>query len=181
MNDTSKESNKAIYKVTIAAPIEKVWAELVKTDEVLPFFFGAVCKTNGEIEVGAPIAMQTQSGKYRSVVGRVLEFDPPHRYSHTFKFTNYDDPPCTVTYELKTVEGGTEFSLITTNVPAGTKTEKGMAQGGSFIVNTLKSVVETGRPSFSGRLMLGMMGLFEPFSPSVSKSENWSFEKIERL
>ncbi|MEM8815551.1 MAG: SRPBCC domain-containing protein [Pseudomonadota bacterium] len=181
MSSTTSNSNKAIYKVTIAAPIGKVWDELVKTDEVLPFFFGSVCKTTGEIEVGAPIAMQTKNGKYRSVVGKVLEFDPPFRYSHTFKFTNYDDPPCTVSYELKEVDGGTEFLLITTNVPAGTKTEKGMAQGGPFIVNTFKSIVETGRPTFGGRLMLGLMGLFEPFSPKVSKSENWSFDKIARL
>ena len=33
------------WKVTINAPIETVWNTLVKTDEVLPFFFGAVCQT----------------------------------------------------------------------------------------------------------------------------------------
>lgn len=173
--------DKAIYKVTINAPIETVWAELVKTDQVLPFFFGSVCRTTGELEIGAPIAMETKSGKYRSVVGKVLEFSPPHRYAHTFKFTNFDDPPCTVTYELKEVDGGVEFSLTTTNVPVGTKTEQGMAQGGKFIVETFKSVVENGAPSFGGRMMLGMMGLFEPFSPKVSASENWTFEKIQTL
>ena len=173
--------DKAIYKVTINAPIETVWAELVKTDEVLPFFFGSVCKTTGELTIGSPIAMQTRNGKYRSVVGKVLEFSPPHRYAHTFKFTGYDDPPCTVTYELKEVEGGVEFSLITTNVPADTKTEKGMAQGGKFIVETFKSVVENGRPSFGGRMMLAMIGLFQPFTPKACRSQNWTFEKILEL
>lgn len=173
--------DKAIYKVTINAPIETVWAELVKTDEVLPFFFGSVCKTTGELTVGAPMAMESKNGKFRSVVGTVLEFSPPHRYAHTFKFTGYDDPPCTVTYELKEVEGGVEFSLITTNVPEGTKTEKGMAQGGKFIVETFKSVVETGRPSFGGRMMLGVMGMFAFLTPKTSRSENWTFEKIRNL
>ena len=32
-------------EVMIDAPIETVWSELVKTDEMLPFFFGAVCRT----------------------------------------------------------------------------------------------------------------------------------------
>ncbi len=178
---TEKVADKAIYKVLINAPIEKVWSELVKTDEVLPFFFGSVCKTTGDLNSGKAMAMETTSGKYRSVVGKVLEFDPPNRYSHTFKFTAYDDPPCVVTYDLKEVEGGVEFSLITTNVPAGTKTEKGMAQGGSFIVETFKSVVETGKPGFGKRMMLGMMGLFEPFTPKQCKSENWSFEQIDKL
>lgn len=175
------QADRAIYQVFIEAPIEKVWNELVKTDEMLPFFFGSVCKTEGELAVGKPMAMETTNGKYRSVVGTVLEFDPPNLYSHTFKFTGYDDPPCTVTYELKSVEGGTQFSLVTTNVPVGTKTEKGMAQGGNFIVNTFKSVVETGGPSFGTGLMLSLMGLAQPFTPKQCRSEHWSFDRIRGL
>ncbi len=125
--------------------------------------------------------MESKSGKYRSVVGTVLEFSPPHRYSHTFKFTGYEDQPCTVTYELKEVAGGVEFTLMTTNVPAGTKTEKGMAQGGMFICKVFKSVVETGKPGFGHRIMLGLMGAFEPFTPKQCKTENWSFDKITKL
>ncbi|MEL7445221.1 MAG: SRPBCC domain-containing protein [Pseudomonadota bacterium] len=181
MNSTAATADKAIYRVFIEAPIETVWRELVKTDEVLPFFFGSVCRSTGELTIGAPIAMETTNGKYRSVVGKVIEFDPPRRYSHTFKFTGYDDPPCTVTYELESVNGGTEFSLVTTNVPAGTKTEKGMAQGGKFIVETFKSVVENGRPGFGTRMMLGAMGLAQPFTPKASRSENWSFDKIKGI
>jgi len=181
MSSDNPIADKAIYKVFIEAPIERVWNELVKTDEVLPFFFGSVCKTTGELKVGAPIAMETTNGKYRSVVGRVLEFDPPNRYSLTFKFTGYDDPPCTVTYELEAVEGGTNFSLVTTNVPAETKTENGMAQGGKFIVETFKSVVESGRPTLGTRMMLGVMGLAQPFTPKSSRSEHWPFETIQKI
>ena len=86
-----------------------------------------------------------------------------------------------MTYELQPVDGGTEFSLITTNVPAGTKTEKGMAQGGKMIVETLKSVVETGQPKLGTRLLLGVMGLFQPLTPKQSRSENWPFDKITKF
>ncbi len=89
----SNGEDKAVYRTMINAPIDVVWSHLVKTDEVLPFFFGAVCRTPGQLEVGAPMAMQTPNGKYATVVGKVLEFDPPHRYAHSFKFTAYDDPP----------------------------------------------------------------------------------------
>ena len=177
----TKIADKAVYRITINAPIEKVWAEMVKTDEVLPFFFGSVCKTTGDLTVGAPMAMESKSGKYRSVVGNVLEFSPPHRYAHTFKFTGYEDAPCTVTYELKEIDEGVEFTLTTTNVPQGTKTEKSMAQGGEFICKVFKAVVETGRPGFGHRMMLGMMGAFEPFTPKQCKSDEWSFEKISQL
>jgi len=175
------KADKAVYKITINAPIEKVWSELVKTDEVLPFFFGSVCKTTGELGVGVPMAMQSKSGKYRSVVGNVLEFSPPHRYAHTFKFTGHEDPPCTVTYDLKEVPDGVEFTLTTTNVPVGTKTEKGMAQGGPFICKVFQSVIETGQPNVVHRLMLLAMGVFEPLTPKRCKSENWPFEKITKL
>lgn len=178
MTDSNTEPGKAIYKVVINAPIETVWRTLVKTDEALPFFFGSVCKTSGELKTGAAIAMETTNRRYRSVVGKVLEFDPPYRYSHSFKFTGYDDPPCTVTYTLREIDGGVEFSLVTTNVPVGTKTEKGMAQGGRLIVETIKSVVETGRPALGTRLMLGMIGLLQPFTPKASRTANWPFEKI---
>lgn len=172
---------KNIYKVTINAPIETVWSTLVKTDELLPFFFGSFCRTPDKLEVGAPFAMQSKNGKFSGVVGKVLEFHPPYRYSHTFKMTSFDDPPCTVTYELKETADGTEFSLITTNVPSGTKTEQQMKQGGNFIVNVLKSVVETGHPSFGYRILLGIMGLAAPFTPKQCRTKNWPFDKIEKL
>jgi hypothetical protein len=74
---------------------------------------------------------------------------------------------------LKEVDGGTEFTLINENVPAGTKTEKYMTQGGTFITENLKAIVETGKPTAGGRFALLMMGLFAPFTPKICKSENW--------
>ncbi len=175
------EGEKAVYKVMIEAPIETVWNTLVKTDEVLPFFFGAVCKTPDGLKPGAPMAMRTKSGKFTSVVGKVLEFSPPHRYAHTMKFTQMDDAPVTVTYDLKEVEGGTEFSLTTTGAIPGSKTAKSMSQGGPYIINTLKRMVEKGGPGFGGSMMLAMIGLMEPITPRKCRSENWSFETIDKL
>ena len=169
-------AEKAFYRVTIRAPIHKVWAELTRTNSVLPFFFNGVCRTPG-LAVGSPMRMQSKDGKNTSVVGDVLEFDPPHRYAHTFKFTNLDDPPCVVRYVLEEVDGGTEFTLITENVPAGTKTEKYMISGGDFITKNLKAVVETGKATTGGRFALFMMGLFAPFTPKQSRTENWPFER----
>ena len=170
----SNDPKKQVYKTVINAPIETVWNTLVKTDEVLPFFFGAVCQTKDGLKPGRPMRMVTKDKKFASVVGEVLEFSPPHRYSHTMAFTAYaGEAPSTVTYELKEVPGGTEFSLITTNVPAGTKTEKSMAQGGPFIVDNLKALVETGKPAFSGK-MVGVVNALTGFmTPKACRIENW--------
>ena len=180
--DTAREDEleRSYFRVTIRAPIHKVWAEITRTESVLPFFFNSVCKTPG-LEVGAPIRMVSKNGKYAAVVGDIIEFDPPHRYAHTFKFTNLDDPPCIVRYNLREVEGGTEFTLINEAVPAGSKSEKYMTSGGKFIANNLKSFVETGKATAGGRFALFMMGLTTPFTPDKCRIEHWPFErKIER-
>ncbi len=117
--------------------------------------------------------MISEDGKNVFVVGEVLEFEPPYRYVHTFKFTTTDDAPCKVTYTLQEVDGGVEFCLITENVPAGTKTEKSMASGGKWITENFKAYMETGKATFGARMMLGMMSLMSSMAPKVTKAENW--------
>src|SRR5262245_52850800 len=100
----------AVFKVFIRGTIENVWKEITRTDRPQLCMFNMQLHTSG-LKVGAPIRMRTKDGKYTGVVGEVIEFDPPHRYAHTFRFTNLDDPPCKVSYDLKEVEGGVEFIL----------------------------------------------------------------------
>ena len=172
----SGTSDKQFYRVVIEAPIERVWGALTKRGEVLPFFFGSVLETT-TLAPGAPVRMRSANGKYTGVVGEVLDFTPPSRYSHTFKFTNLDDPLCIVTYELKAIEGGTEFTLITEGVPKGTKTEKNMAFGGEFITENLKRCVENRKPTFTARMIMVMGRLMAWMNPKICRSENWPLDK----
>jgi uncharacterized protein YndB with AHSA1/START domain len=169
-------SVREVFKVFIRGSIEAVWREITKTDEVQACMFNMRLHTPG-LRPGAPMQMRTKNGKYTGVVGEVLEYDPPHRYAHTFRFTNYDDPPCKVIYELKEVAGGVEFTMILEDVPSGTKTAKQMLSGGKMIVNTLKSVVETGRPSAGIRFLYGLFAILEPLvSAKRTRAENWPLE-----
>ena len=179
MND-DKNQSKSIYKVIINAPIDKIWSELIRVNSPRPFFFGGVCNTPDNIlQLGTPFRMDSPNGKYASVVGKVIEFDPPYRYSHSFKFTSYDDPPCKVTYILKEVEGGVEFTLISENFVIGSKTQGSMESGGKFIVDNLKSLVENGKPTFGGRVILTIIALMTPFTPSKCQIEHWPFDACE--
>ncbi len=113
------------------------------------------------------------SGKHAIVIGEVVEHAAPTRFAHTHRFTQHDDPFCTVIYDLKKVEGGVEVTLTVENIPAGTGTEKEMMKGGDFILKNLKAIVETGRPPFGTRLMYAMFGALEFVLPARTKSENW--------
>jgi uncharacterized protein YndB with AHSA1/START domain len=121
--------------------------------------------------------MRTSNRKYTGVVGEVIEFNPPHRFSHTFKFTQYDDPPCTVTYDLVQVEDGVEFTMTCDSISAGSRTAKQMKQGGPTIIKVLKAMVENGKMPFAVRVMYGLFKLLEPLTPRVSRSENWPIDR----
>ena len=166
------DADRAVFKIQIAAKVQDVWKEITRTDRPIPAFFNMRMHTPG-LEVGAPMQMRTKSGKYVGVVGEVLEFDPPRRFAHTFKFTHLNDPPCKVIYELREAGGGTEFTMILEDLPVGTKTAKQMQQGATMIQNTLKAVMETGRPSFGTRILYGIFRLLEPTSPKSTRVENW--------
>lgn len=175
LGEKTEYGTKHIWRVVIEAPIETVWNTLVKQDEVLPFFFGAVCETTNGLKPGRKMRMVTPNRKFASVVGEVLEFSPPHRYVHTMSFTQVEgEQPAKTTYELREVEGGTEMTLTTETIP-GTKTGK-MVSAGGFIVDNLKTLIETGKPAFSGSMVMAMGPAMAIFTPKRSRIENWPLE-----
>lgn len=168
--------HRLVSKIVIAGSQEAIWRELTKQGEPQAAVFNAWLHAQA-LEPGHRIQMRTASGDKVIVVGEVLEFDPPHRFAHTFRFTQYDDPPCTVIYELRAVEGGIEVSLIVENLPVGTRTAKSMESGSRSIVETLKRVVETGRPSFGTRLMYALFDRMEFVLPKRCDASRWPLEE----
>jgi uncharacterized protein YndB with AHSA1/START domain len=126
---------------------------------------------------GARMQMRTVSGDHVIVDGEIIEYDPPHRFSHWHAFTQHADPACRVTYDLKPVTGGIEVTLTVDDMPLGTKTAKGMDGGGTFILENLKAIVERGRPPLRTRLMYAMFGALEFVLPERTRTEHWPLEK----
>lgn len=168
------EATTAKFRVHIAGKIEDVWHEITRTDVPIASFFNSrMHLASAGLQPGSRLAMRSPDGKYTGVVGEILEVDPPRRFAHSFRFTNYDDPECAVIYELEEVQDGVLFTLTIRDLPLGTKTGKQMTQGGKMIVETLKSVVETGRPSLGTRLLFVLFKVMAPLTPKQSRSENW--------
>ncbi len=169
------ETETFVAKIFIRGTIDAVWREITKTDAVQGAMFNMRMHTNG-LALGGHIQMRTDDGKYTGVVGEILEYDPPHRYAHTFRFTQHDDPQCVVTYDLEEVDGGVEFTLTSSDVTVGTKTAKQMKSGGDFICKTLKAIIETGRPKLHVRLIYGIFRLLAFTSPAHTRAEHWPLE-----
>ena len=173
MMDTPNYAEKSIHRTQIDAPIETVWSILVATDKPLPFFFGSICDTENGLKQGVKMRMVHPNRKIAMVVGDVLSFEPPHRYSHTFKMTNLKDAPCKVTYELREKDGGTEFDLIIENAIEGSDLHKQMLSGQEFIAKNLKKLAETGRPAFSGTMVTLMAPIMALTAKKEQRIENW--------
>lgn len=165
-------NNRLVSKIVIAGSQQAIWRELTKQGEPQAAVFNAWLHAQA-LAPGMRMQMRTASGDKVIVVGEVLEFDPPNRFAHTFRFTQYDDPPCTVVYELKPVEGGVEVSLTVENLPTGTRTAKSMQSGSRSILETLKAVVEDGRPKFGTRLMYAVFSKMEFALPKRCDAQHW--------
>jgi len=162
----------AMFRIVIQADTQRVWHELTKTDEAQGAVFNAWLHTSGLVP-GARMQMRTGSGKHVLVVGEVVEVDPPHRFVHTHRFTQHDDPVCRVAYELKEVPGGVEVTLRVFDMPLGTATAKSMQSGGDMILKSLKSIAETGKPPLMTRLMYFAFANVEFVLPQRTRSEHW--------
>lgn len=174
MND-KKFADRAVYKVLIEAPIETVWSELVNTVSPRPFFWDSKWDTPA-IAAGNPYRMVSKDGGTVAVIGKILEMDPPRRLVTSFRLTALEDPASKVIYTLAETPQGTEFCLITENIPAGSKSEKSMAGGARFIVENFKVYVETGKVKLGARLTLAMYSLMAPLAPKAMRAENWPLD-----
>lgn len=169
-------ATQALFRIHIRGSIQDVWNEITRTDDVIPCFFNMRMHAP-RLEKGSRLQMRTRSEKYVGVVGEILQWEPPRRFAHTFRFTQMDDPPCVVSYELAPKDGGVEFTLRISEMTPGTKSAKQMLQGARLILNTLKGVIETGRPPLGVRLLFGLFALLEPMTPKRCRVENWSLDQ----
>ncbi len=162
---------KKIFSVRIKGTLEAVWREITKTDEVQGVMFNM--RLDSTMSPGAPIRLRSPDGKYTGIIGEILELVPQSKYVHTFKFTSYDEAPCTVIHELE--EDGDEivYRMICDDLVEGDKTTKQMTQGADLILKNLKSVVEKGRLPMSTRVLYGIFALTAPFTPKRLLSANW--------
>ena len=167
MSDGTRE----VFEVSIRGRIEDVWREITKTDEVQKVMFDM--QLESDLRPGSPMRMNSADRKYTGAVGEVLEFDPPRRYAHTFRFTQYDDAPVTISYDLEETAEGVRFRMTLDGLSPHSKGARQMKSGGPMILRNLKSIVETGKVPFGTRVLYTMFRVMAPLTPKRCRYENW--------
>ncbi len=166
METTEVEGLKNVFSVDIAVPRARVWRELTATGSVQPFYFDTVLDST--MQPGAPLRYQTRNGKHVFITGEVLELIPEQRFSHSFQFTDLQDPPSTVCFELEEIEGGTRLTVTHEGSAGIAKTMTRATRGWKSIFANLKSQLERGRLPLKSRVMHGIMRLMTPLLPKNS-------------
>lgn len=139
-----KTDHQSKYQTLIKAPVEKVWDALTKPELVKQYFFGSNQETDWN--VGSKIVW---TGEYEGTTyidkGVVLEFWPHRKLSFSYlsSWSGLEDRPenyLLVTYEVKSVEGGTELTITQTNYDE--EKAKHSAENWAIVIDGLKKLVE---------------------------------------
>ncbi len=130
-----------VYQVEVTTTPERAWAALTDPDTVRRYYFGTAPRTSWE--PGSRIEFVDDDGDVQ-IVGEVLEFDPPHRLSHTFVATWYGghDDQGSLHWEITPTASGCRITLIHRGARADTREGSETADGSRHIIEALKALLE---------------------------------------
>ena len=135
-----------VYEIDIRAGIEDVWHALTDPAATRQYFH-ATHWTSPPV-AGQPFQTLVPDGRV-AVDGVVEEVDPPHRLVHTWHPV-YDaelatEPPSRVAWILTAPPGGvTHLRLVHDRLDASPLTAENVREGWVLILDSLRSLLETG-------------------------------------
>ena len=134
------------YRIFIKAPIEQVWMALLDPAFTRRYFHGTAFETPPV--AGEPYRTLTEGGQ-PAIDGTIEELEPPLRLVQTWHFL-YDaamaaEPPSRVEWTLAVAgEGLTRLDVVHGDLARSPITWAFVGEGWPWILNALKTVVETG-------------------------------------
>ena len=137
-----------VYELYIRATPDVLWDAITNPQVVARFFHGA--QVESTYEVGAKLRSLSPDRSQVWGDNTILECDPPRRLVHTWR-SLYDpalaaEPESRVSWEITEQPGGfCGLTLIHDRLEQSPRTA-GSVRGWSYILSSLKTVVETGEP-----------------------------------
>ena len=140
-----------LYEIFIRASRERVWQALTDPDDTVRYFHGT--RFDSTFEPGAPFRNVIVDGEMLAVDGVVETFEPPHRLAVTWH-VNYDpemsaEPPGRVEWTLTPANDDGSVTRVTlrhADLALSPKTWEHVRLGWVGIIDSLKSLLETGEP-----------------------------------
>ena len=162
-----------VLSIDINVPVDKVWHEITKTGAIQRAFNNTVLE--GALKPGTKLRYYSPSKKRVFVIGEVMEFVPPKKFVHTWKFTmGPDDFFTLVTWELSYVGNATRVKLTHSRWSDEAKSYKNVSKTWAEILRLLKLDLETGDIDLKTKLMYGMFGALEFMLPKSTSVETIS-------
>jgi uncharacterized protein YndB with AHSA1/START domain len=133
-----------VYQTVINATPERVWQALTTPEFTRSYWFGR--KVESTWELGADVTITTPEGVVE-MRGRVLEFEVGKRLSYSWKSSDagISDEPTIVVFELTAMGPLVKLSVLH-DFDEAAATALQAANGWTFIVCGLKTLLETGSP-----------------------------------
>jgi uncharacterized protein YndB with AHSA1/START domain len=158
---TENKTATQVYRVYIKATPEAIWDAITKPEWTRRFGYGGDAeydlRPGGAYRGIASAEMQEQGAPEVAVDGEVIECDPPRRLVQTWRMLMDSEMagegPTRLTYEISESRPGLskltlihelENAPITAALLAGEQEDRGAGGGWSFVLSSLKTVLETG-------------------------------------
>ncbi len=137
-----------VYQIYIRASAEQVWQAITDPEFTKRYFHHTAFETS--LEQGSGYRMVLPDGS-DAVVGTIEEVDPPKRLVMTWQVVYdpaaIDEPPSRVEWLLhQGDEGVTKLTTIHRDLGLSPVTSAGVADGWNWVLQSMKSLIETGDP-----------------------------------
>ena len=158
---TTETKLQQVYVLYIRTTPEKLWDAIVNPELTRQYFHNTEVRSDFKVGSQLDYFMQNESGESVSALtGKILEVVPARKLVHTFSFHQNGDKPSRASYEIEPVAGSDIVKLTVTHdgFEGETETYKGVSGGWPILLNSLKSLLETGEPLPTDRIHQAVEG-----------------------
>jgi uncharacterized protein YndB with AHSA1/START domain len=137
-----------VFQIFIRTTPEKIWEAIIDPKLTAKYFYGS--RVESTFEPGAALTYHNADRSHVDADGEIIEADRPRRLVTTWRSLwgpeMSTEPPSRVTWEIEeTGEGVCRLTLTHDRLESSPITAQAIA-GWSFILSSMKSLLETGEP-----------------------------------
>ena len=142
-----------VFQIYIRSSAKHLWQALTQPEKTRQYFYGTSIRS--DFKAGSKVdyyQLDEAGNEFSPVVGEIIDVVPEKLLDHTFTFTDRDDPPSRVTYQIEEMGEMVKLTVIHSELDAASRTYEDVGQGWPYIISGLKSMLETGEalPSQTG-------------------------------